>query len=113
MIAWPPQLPSPIPNGPWKSIDGELDGTLPQADVSAYESAAGYLKKMQPIMKSLGRQAEWATLLVGDPGEIPQPPAVHGNPGQARRPHHSPNPKSPQPPPMKGVNGVPGALSSV
>jgi uncharacterized Zn finger protein len=41
----------------------QLDETLPQAHVSAYESAAGYLKKMQPIMKSLGRQAEWATLL--------------------------------------------------
>jgi uncharacterized Zn finger protein len=41
----------------------QLDETLPQAHASAYESAAGYLKKMQPIMKSLGRQAEWATLL--------------------------------------------------
>ena len=43
----------------------QLDATLPQAHVSAYESAAGYLKKMQPIMKSLGRQAEWAALLAG------------------------------------------------
>jgi uncharacterized Zn finger protein len=42
-----------------------LDAALPQAHISAYESAAGYLKKMQPIMTSLGRQAEWATLLAG------------------------------------------------
>jgi uncharacterized Zn finger protein len=41
----------------------ELDGTLPQAHVSAYEAAAGYLKKMRPIMKSLGREADWAALL--------------------------------------------------
>jgi len=43
----------------------KLDGALPQADVSAYESAAGYLRKMQPIMKSLGRQSEWGALLAG------------------------------------------------
>ena len=43
----------------------QLDAALPQAHISAYESAAGYLKKMQPIMKSLGRQAEWVTLLAG------------------------------------------------
>jgi uncharacterized Zn finger protein len=41
----------------------QLDATLPQAHISAYESVAGHLKKMQPIMKSLSRQAEWATLL--------------------------------------------------
>jgi len=40
-----------------------LDGTLPQAHVSAYESAAEYLKKMRPIMKTLGREADWAALL--------------------------------------------------
>ena len=40
-----------------------MDGTLPQAHVSAYESAAEYLKKMRPIMKSLGREADWAALL--------------------------------------------------
>jgi uncharacterized Zn finger protein len=43
----------------------QLDATLPQAHISAYESVAGYLKRMQPVMKSLGRQAEWATLLAG------------------------------------------------
>ncbi|MGA2031336.1 MAG: SWIM zinc finger family protein [Thermoguttaceae bacterium] len=42
-----------------------LDGTLPHAHVSAYESAAAYLKKMQPVMKSLGRQDEWAALVAG------------------------------------------------
>ena len=41
----------------------ELDGTLPQAHVSAYESAAGYLKKMRPVMKALGRESEWVALL--------------------------------------------------
>jgi uncharacterized Zn finger protein len=41
----------------------ELDATLPRADVSAYESAARYLKKLQPVMKSLGNQSEWMTLL--------------------------------------------------
>ncbi len=43
----------------------QLDATLPQAQISAYESAAGYLKKMQPVMQSLGRQAEWVALLAG------------------------------------------------
>ena len=42
-----------------------LDAALPQAHVSAYESAAGCLRKMQPVMKALGREAEWATLLAG------------------------------------------------
>ena len=42
-----------------------LNEALPHAQMSAYESAAGYLKKMQPILKSLGRQAEWAALLAG------------------------------------------------
>ena len=41
----------------------ELDATLPRADVSAYESAARYLKKLQPVMKSLGNQSEWMKLL--------------------------------------------------
>jgi uncharacterized Zn finger protein len=43
----------------------KLDEALPHANVSAYESVAESLKRMQPIMKSLGRQTEWATLLVG------------------------------------------------
>jgi uncharacterized Zn finger protein len=41
----------------------ELDATLPRADVSAYEAAARYLKKLQPVMKSLGNQSEWMKLL--------------------------------------------------
>lgn len=40
-----------------------LDASLPHADISAYESAATCLKKMRPIMKSLGRQDEWGALL--------------------------------------------------
>ena len=32
---------------------------MPHADLSAYESAAAYLKKMRPIMKSLGRENDW------------------------------------------------------
>ena len=40
-----------------------LDASLPHANISAYESAAAYLKRMQPIMKSLGRSDEWTALL--------------------------------------------------
>jgi uncharacterized Zn finger protein len=40
-----------------------LDATLPQAQISAYESAARYLKNLQPIMKSLGRESDWTALL--------------------------------------------------
>jgi uncharacterized Zn finger protein len=36
-----------------------LEQVLPQANPSAYESAAGYLKKMRPILKSLSREADW------------------------------------------------------
>jgi uncharacterized Zn finger protein len=41
----------------------ELSATLPRADVSAYESAARYLKNLQPVMKFLGKQSEWTALL--------------------------------------------------
>jgi uncharacterized Zn finger protein len=41
----------------------ELDATLPRADVLAYEAAARYLKMLQPIMKSLGKQSDWMVLL--------------------------------------------------
>jgi uncharacterized Zn finger protein len=41
----------------------KLNATLPRADVSAYESAARYLKKLQPVMKSLGKQSQWRALL--------------------------------------------------
>ena len=42
-----------------------LDQVLPHADFSAYESAAAYLRKMRPIMKSLGRETDWKKALVG------------------------------------------------
>ena len=113
MIAWPPPSPSRIPNGPWKSIGGSWMRALPQADVSAYESAAGYLKKMQPIMKSLGRQAEWANLAGRDSGKIPQPPAIHGDPRQARRPHDSPEPQGPAAADDKGHSTEPQAQAVV
>lgn len=41
----------------------KLGAILPNTGVSAYESAASYLKKLQPVMKSLGRQSEWTALL--------------------------------------------------
>ena len=41
----------------------ELDAALPHADARCYESAAKYLRLMRPIMKSLGQQADWKTLL--------------------------------------------------
>ena len=40
-----------------------LDSHLPHASISAYESAARYLKKMRPVMKSLGRSDEWTALV--------------------------------------------------
>lgn len=40
-----------------------LEGHLHRADVSAYESAANYLRQMRPILKTLGREAEWTKLL--------------------------------------------------
>lgn len=36
-----------------------LEQVLPRADFSAYEAAGAYLRKMRPIMKPLGREAEW------------------------------------------------------
>jgi len=41
----------------------QLDATLPHAHFSAYESAARYLKDLQPVMKSLGKQSDWTALL--------------------------------------------------
>ena len=40
-----------------------LDAQLPQAQQSAYEAAAGYLKKLRPIYEALGRSGEWVALL--------------------------------------------------
>jgi len=40
-----------------------LEAHLPHASISAYESAAAYLKRMRPILKSLGRGEEWKALL--------------------------------------------------
>jgi hypothetical protein len=37
---------------------------LPHADLSAYESAAAYLRKMRPIMKSLEHETDWKKVLV-------------------------------------------------
>jgi uncharacterized Zn finger protein len=36
---------------------------LKQASVGAYETVAAYLRKMRPILKSLGREQDWAKLL--------------------------------------------------
>ena len=40
-----------------------LNAQLPHAQVSSYESATGYLKKLRPIYQSLGRANEWDALL--------------------------------------------------
>ena len=40
-----------------------LDSNLKQPNTSAYEACAGYLRKMRPILKSLGRETEWTKLL--------------------------------------------------
>ncbi|HEV2133128.1 MAG TPA: hypothetical protein VGR47_02595 [Terracidiphilus sp.] len=42
---------------------GCVEGNLPQASVSAYETVAAYLKKMRPILKSLDRCWEWNELV--------------------------------------------------
>jgi len=40
-----------------------LRAQLPQANPNAYESAAHYLRRLRPILKVLGREAEWTQLL--------------------------------------------------
>jgi uncharacterized Zn finger protein len=40
-----------------------LNAQLPQAHPSAYENAAGYLRKLRPVYKALGRAAEWNALV--------------------------------------------------
>jgi len=40
-----------------------VDGNLKEAHVSAYENCAAYLRKMRPILESLGRNEEWNRLL--------------------------------------------------
>jgi uncharacterized Zn finger protein len=42
-----------------------LDAQLPHTGESAYQAAAGYLKKMRPLLESLGRGPEWAALVAG------------------------------------------------
>jgi uncharacterized Zn finger protein len=42
---------------------GCVDANLKQASISAYETAAAYLKKMNPVLKSLGRSPEWNDLV--------------------------------------------------
>lgn len=41
----------------------KVDDNLQRAHVSAYESVAGYLRKMRPILQSLRREAEWNGIL--------------------------------------------------
>jgi uncharacterized Zn finger protein len=40
-----------------------LNAFLPQTGIPAYEAAASYLKKMRPIMKSLGHDDEWVNAM--------------------------------------------------
>jgi len=40
-----------------------VDDYLPHTGVSAYESVAGYLRKMRPILQRLHRESEWDGLL--------------------------------------------------
>jgi uncharacterized Zn finger protein len=40
-----------------------LNAQLPHAQQSAYENAAGYLRKLRPLYKSLNRTGEWTSLL--------------------------------------------------
>lgn len=40
-----------------------LDAQLPHAQISAYESAASYLRKLRPIYEAVGRASEWTDLL--------------------------------------------------
>lgn len=42
-----------------------LNAQLPNASPSAYEAAAGYLKKLRPIYEKLKRAAEWDALVAG------------------------------------------------
>ncbi len=40
-----------------------LESSLPHANIGAYETCADYLRKMRPILKSLGREDEWTKLV--------------------------------------------------
>ena len=40
-----------------------LNAQLPHAQQSAYESAAGYLRKLRPLYEALDRTSEWTALL--------------------------------------------------
>ena len=51
------------PGADARDLPAALDAQLPHADYSAYEAAAGYLKKLRPIYKALGRPSEWAPLV--------------------------------------------------
>lgn len=42
---------------------GCVDANLKQANISAYETVAAYLKKMRPVLKSLDRGPEWNDLV--------------------------------------------------
>jgi uncharacterized Zn finger protein len=40
-----------------------LNANLPRAEMTAYEAAAFYLRKMRPVMDRLGQKNEWSALL--------------------------------------------------
>jgi uncharacterized Zn finger protein len=40
-----------------------VDDHLPHASISAYESVAGYLRKIRPVLQKLHRESEWDALL--------------------------------------------------
>src|SRR5262249_30055744 len=40
-----------------------LEAQLPHANLSAYESAVGYLRKMRPIYEKQNRKGEWSALI--------------------------------------------------
>jgi uncharacterized Zn finger protein len=41
----------------------QVDGHLPQASTSAYDTVAQYLKKLRPIQEAIGRADEWTRLV--------------------------------------------------
>jgi uncharacterized Zn finger protein len=40
-----------------------LDGQLPHAQQSAYQTAADYLRQMRPLYEALGRPGDWPALV--------------------------------------------------
>ena len=92
MIVWPPQSPSPIPNGLWKSIGGgwmEPCRTPTSRPTNRRQGISGRCNRSE-IPRPPGRMGRIAGR---HSGKIPQPPAIYGNSRQARRPHNSPSRK--------------------